>query len=100
MLLGENSINHTPKNTNIKLKICMNFDVKVSQKQQNTKFNNNSDRHKTAEVLVPFNTHNDSKIKTDEKYTFTKGNLVIFSINIKKSNTKKFNLNYESKNNG
>lgn len=37
MLLGENSINHTPKNTNIKLKICMNFDVKVSQKQQNTK---------------------------------------------------------------
>ncbi|SFV61726.1 hypothetical protein MNB_SM-4-47 [hydrothermal vent metagenome] len=110
ILLGENHINHTPKNNDIKLRIGTNFDLKLSQK--NTKdtstddwFNvdveytlsNNSDMNKTVEVLVPFNTHQDSKIKTDETYAFTKGNLVTFSIKVESNTTKKFNVNYESK---
>ena len=110
ILLGENSINHTPKDINIKLKIGTNFDVKVSQKTTKREDNhdwfnidvqyslsNNSDTNKTVEVLVPFNTHKDSKIKTDETYTFTKGNLVTFSIKVESNTAKKFNVNYESK---
>lgn len=110
ILLGENFIKHTPKNRDIKLKTGTNFDLKVTQKSSSRSDNdewfnadveymvsNNSYVNKTVEILVPFNTHEDSKIKTDEAYTFTKGNLVTFSINIKANSTKKFNVNYESK---
>ncbi|HIP20098.1 MAG TPA: DUF4139 domain-containing protein [Sulfurimonas sp.] len=110
ILLGENSIKHTPKNSIIKIQTGTNFDLKVSQKTTKRSdrdgwFNvdmeytiiNSADTNKTVEILVPFNTHKDSKIKTDEAYTFTKGNSVTFSINVEANTTKKFNVNYESK---
>ncbi len=110
ILLGGNSIKHTPKNSAIKLKTGTNFDLKVSQKttkrgDRDGWFNvdveytvlNSADTNKTLEILVPFNTHQDSKVNTDETYTFTKGNLVTFSIKLEANSTKKFNVNYESK---
>ncbi|MDF1884232.1 hypothetical protein JHD49_09790 [Sulfurimonas sp. SAG-AH-194-C21] len=110
ILLGENAISHTPKNTDIKLRTGTNFDLKVVQKTTKRESNdewfnvdveysvsNNSDTNKTVEILVPFNTHTDSKVDTNETYTFTKGNLVTFSVKIKANANKKFNVNYESK---
>ncbi|MDF1878303.1 hypothetical protein JHD46_01475 [Sulfurimonas sp. SAG-AH-194-C20] len=110
ILLGENSINHTPKNTDIKLQTGTNFDLKVVQRttkrsDSTERFNvdveysvsNNSDTNKTLVILVPFNTHTDSNVTTDEIYTFTKGNLVTFSIDLEANTSKKFNVNYESK---
>lgn len=110
ILLGENSIKHIPKKTPIKLKTGINFDLKTTQKvlkysDTNDWFNvdveytltNSSDENKTVELLVPFNTHKDSKVTTDAIYTFTKGNLVTFSIDVLANETKKFNVNYESK---
>lgn len=110
ILLGENSIKHTPKETTVKLKMGTNFDVKVTQKTTKRSdtdvwlnvdvaytLSNNSDTNKTVELFVPFNTHKDSTIRTDETYTFTKGNLVTFSINVEANSTKEFNVNYESK---
>ena len=110
ILLGESSIEQTAKNSNIALKNGINFDVKVTQKvtaRKDTKsfFNvdveyaitNSSDANKTVTLLVPFNTYEDSKVTTDENYTFTKGNLVTFSVAVDANSVKKFNVNYESK---
>jgi len=110
ILLGESSLNHTPKDTPIRLKIGKNFDVKVTQtlaKRSDTKnwFNvdvkyslkNSSDEPKTVTLLVPFNKQSDSKINTKEKYSFTKGNFVTFSIKVPANKTQSFKVNYESK---
>ncbi|MDQ7042882.1 MAG: hypothetical protein Q9M34_05055 [Sulfurimonas sp.] len=110
LLIGDNSIKHTPKDTNITLRTGTNFDLKVMQKVLKNEshdewfsvdveymLSNHSDTNKTVEILVPFNTHKDSKIKTDEKYRVTKGNLVTFSIQIDANARKKFNVNYESR---
>ena len=93
ILLGESSINHTAKNTPISLKIGTNFDVKVKETlltyDDNTwnitadvkySIKNSSNENKTIKIMIPFNKNNGSKIKSDEKYTFTKGNLATFNI--------------------
>ena len=110
ILLGENSIKHTPKNTPLQLKTGTNFDLKVTQtltKRSDTqsyfnvdveyKLSNSSNANKTVTILVPFNTDTSSKITTDTDYTFTKGNLVTFSVDVMANSIKKFNVNYESK---
>ena len=110
VLLGENSIKHTPKNTPLQLKTGTNFDLKVTQtltKRSDTqeyfnvdiqyKLTNSSDVNKTVTLLVPFNTDTTSKVTTETEYTFTKGNLVTFSVDVIANSIKKFNVNYESK---
>jgi len=52
---------------------------------------------KQVTVLVPFNRHEDSKIKTSQNYTFTKGNLVTFNISVFANSSKNFEVKYESK---
>jgi len=113
ILLGENNIAHTPKNTPLKLKIGKNFDVKVTQTPlsrddshtrlvTNIEYSlkNNSNEEKIVELLIPFNTNEDSKIKTDKTYTFTKGNLVTFSISVGANSTESFKVNFKSRKNG
>ncbi|MDF1876817.1 hypothetical protein JHD47_03190 [Sulfurimonas sp. SAG-AH-194-L11] len=110
ILLSENVLKHTPKNSSIELRTGTSFDIKLSQKvtqRSDTKewFNvdveyvvkNSSDVNKTIEILVPFNTYEYSKVRTDEPHTLTKGNLVTFKIQTQANTTKKFNVNYESK---
>ena len=110
MLLGETSINHTPKNTPIELKLGKNFDLKVTQtvlKRNDDKNNfdvdveykvqNSSDEEKTVELLAPFNNNRGSKIETKQKYKFTKGNLVTFSVKVQANSFSDFKVNYESK---
>ena len=110
ILLGETNISHTPKDTTIKLKIGTNFDMKVKQEvvQRNdtkTRFDvdikytlqNHSDEEKTLTLFVPFNKNSDSKITTQEKYSFTHANQVTFSVKLKANETKSFQVNYKSK---
>jgi len=110
ILLGENSIEHTPKNTPLKLQIGKNFDLKTTQrviKRSGSKnwFNvdieytvqNSSNKSKTVELLIPFNRKSTSKIDTKQKYSFTKGNLATFSITVEADSTKSFKVNFESK---
>jgi len=113
ILLGENSIAHTAKNTPLKLKIGKNFDVKVTQTPlsrddsnrrvvANIEYSlkNSSNEEKTIELLVPFNTDAYSKIKSERTYTFTKGNLVTFSITVGANSTERFKVNFKSRKNG
>ncbi|MFK5937762.1 MAG: hypothetical protein QM497_05115 [Sulfurimonas sp.] len=110
ILLGETFIKHTPKDVSIKLRIGKNFDTKVTQtvmkREDNKRYfnvdvkyavNNASDEMKTIKLFVPFNKNINSKIKTDIKYRFTKGNLVTFSIKVKANATKSFTVNFQSK---
>ncbi len=110
ILLGESSLKHTAKNTPIKLKLGQNFDLKVMQtvtKREDYKqsFNSNvkymiknaSDEDKTVKLFVPFNTKEDSVVQTQQKYKFTKGNLVTFNVQVNANATKIFDVYYESK---
>lgn len=110
ILLGETSVKHTPKETPISLKIGKNFDVKVSETlinhdeskwsiEADIKYSikNSSDKEKTVEILVPFNKNDASKVKSKQRYTFTKGNLVSFNIVVKPNSTKEFKASFKTK---
>lgn len=110
VLLGENQIQHTPKNSKIKLNIGKNFDLSIVQsasKRQDSKnwlhvdmlytLKNSSNEDKTVTLLIPFNTNATSKITSEEKYTFTKGNLVTFTLQVQANATKELQVNFESK---
>lgn len=110
ILLGETNIKHTPKETDIELKLGKNFDLKVTQTvlkrddsqryyiaDINYAVKNSSDKTKTVELLVPFNRNKNSIVKTSQKYKFTKGNLVTFSIKVKANSSKSFKVHFESK---
>jgi len=110
ILLGESSIEHTGKKQPIVLKIGKNFDLKVTEsllKQSDTtsslhreisySISNNSKSIKELTLCIPFNTKEGSKVITQEKYRFTKGNFVTFSLQVRANATKNFNVIYESK---
>ncbi|MCD6174068.1 MAG: hypothetical protein J7J96_09840, partial [Sulfurimonas sp.] len=94
----------------ISLKIGKNFDVKVKetlQKRDDGRWNldidlrytvkNSSDEAKIIEILVPFNKNDRSEVSSDEKYTYTKGNLVTFNISVKPQSTKEFKVHFKTK---
>jgi len=110
ILLGEHLLQHTPKNTPVKLKIGTNFDIKVTQtplqRDQNQKFlfanirytvHNNSDEAKKVTLLIPFNTNKGSQIQTDKSFRFTKGNLATFTLEIGANSSLSFNVHFQSK---
>lgn len=110
ILLGETSLKHTPKNTPISLRLGKNFDIKVTETLQkrdkstwyideDVKYSikNSSDEDKKIELQIPFNSNDDSTVKSDKKYTFTKGNIVSFKINVKANSTKRFTVYYRIK---
>ncbi len=107
ILLGESNLNHTPKDTKIRLKIGKNFDIKVKETLLNIdkgsvnintdieySLKNSSDESKTVEILVPFNKLESSEVKSDEKFTYTKGNLVTFEVEVNANSTKEFEVRY------
>ncbi|NPA60646.1 MAG: hypothetical protein GXO30_09345 [Epsilonproteobacteria bacterium] len=110
ILLGENSLSHTPKSTPIKLKIGTNFDIKVKQSIQNRDDNkyyldatviyevkNTSDTQKTVELLIPFNRQKTSTIKTSKPYSFKYGNQISFKINVDEQDRVSFKVNFRSR---
>ncbi len=110
ILLGETTINHTPKNTPIDIKLGKNFDLKVTEtilKRDDTKLyndetikytiKNSSQETKTIQLLIPFNKNSLSSIKTKKTYKFTKGNMVTFNITIEANSSKDFKVRFRSK---
>ena len=104
ILLGETLIKHTPKDTPLSLKLGKNFDVKVKEtlvKHDKGSWNldvdvkytlkNSSDEVKNITLQVPFNKRDGSKVKSDLKYTFTKGNMVTFVVEVPANSEKSFN---------
>ena len=87
-----------------------NFDVKVSQRvisrdddkryynvDVEYEIKNDSDSLKFVTLQIPFNRHKDSKIKTEQEYSYTKGNMIVVDIVVDANSVKKFKVNYESK---
>ncbi len=110
ILLGESSLNHTPKDTPIKLTIGKNFDLKVTetiQKRSDNKryldakvlytLKNSSNEKKTVEVLIPFNKKSTSTIDTTKAYKFKYGNQLSFKIVINAKKTEKLIVKFRSK---
>jgi len=109
ILLGESNLEHIPKESPIHLEIGKSFDLSVTQSidardDDKHRFDatikytlkNNSDEAKTFELLIPFNKDENSKIKTQEKFTYTKGNLVTFSVPVGAMGTKEIFVNFIS----
>ncbi|MDY0117129.1 MAG: hypothetical protein RBR59_06110 [Sulfurimonadaceae bacterium] len=107
ILLGENIIPHTAKNTPITLELGKNFDTKVEEQVvkiiQNEKYAqstieytvcNNSDEPKSITVLVPFNKKSDSEVKSKKKFLYTKGNLVTFTTTLKPNKEESFEVTF------
>ncbi len=110
LLLGENSLGHTPKNEAIKLRLGKNFDLSVGEKLVQTRtdkyhndntvqytLNNHSDTTKTIELQVPFtqNAKQLTQVLTDEVYKKSSANSIIFKITLKKGEEKKFLARYK-----
>jgi len=110
ILLGETRIQHTPTNTPLSLKLGKNFDVKVKETFLNFDngawnldvdikytIKNSSKDTKTIEILIPFNRNKGSKVTSEEKYEYTKGNLVTFNIEVKAQSSKEFKVHFKTK---
>jgi len=110
LFLGEQNIQNTPKNTPLTLKVGKDFDTKVTQKiisRNDTKESfdalvkytlyNHSQEEKTVTLQIPFNRKTDSKVLSKLKYGFTKGNLVTFTLKLKASSQKSFEVEFISK---
>jgi len=110
VLLGEETIKHTPKNTPVTIRLGKNFDIKVvesivkrddDQKYYeatvNYKVLNNSNKKKIVHLLVPFNKHDKSSIKTSQTYKYTKGNMLEFSISVEANSSESFDVEFRSK---
>ena len=110
ILLGESSVRHTPKNTPLNLKLGKNFDLKVTQTvtaredykksfHSNVRYmiRNASDEERSVKLFVPFNARESSVVETKQKYKFTKGNLLTFSVKVKANARTTFDVYYESK---
>lgn len=110
VLLGESHINHTPKNKSVDLSIGKEFDLKVTQtlmqrdEQKHSLYakllytlTNASKEKKTLTLHVPFEKSATSKVTSQEKYSYTKGNLVTFIIELKPNTTKQFKVEFQRK---
>ena len=96
----------------MQLKIGKNFDIKVTQTEhhrQDTKkqfdvavqytITNRSNTDKTVTLFIPFHRSKDFQITTDKMYTFTKGNLLAFDINVKADATENFEVHFQTQKN-
>ncbi len=110
ILLGETRIKHTPLETPISLRVGKNFDLKVKETLENfddgkwstevdIKYTvkNSSAMDKIVEILVPFNKNDGSKVKSSQKFTYTKGNLVTFNIQVKAKSSQEFKVHFKTK---
>ncbi len=112
LLLGESSINHTPKHEKINVTLGKNFDLIVKSKLKS----NNSDRYfndtkvtyevtnrskesKTIELLVPFVKHDNAKtsVTTSQSHQYKDGNTLAFNVTVKADSKKSFEVHFRAK---
>ena len=110
ILLGETNLKHTPKDTPISLRVGKNFDVKVKETllerddgkwstevDVNYTIKNSSSELKVVKILVPFNRNDGSKVKTSQKFVYTKGELVTFTIEVQANSSQEFKVYFKTK---
>lgn len=112
LLLGESSVNHTPKHEEVRVTLGKNFDLLLNTKM----LSNNSDRNfndtkvayeltnrskdpKSVELLVPFTKREDgeSGLSTTEKYSWKNGNMLSFKVAVKADSKKSFEVHFRAK---
>ena len=112
LLLGESSINHTPKHEEIKVTLGKNFDLIVKSKMisnssdryyNDTKVSyeltNRSKKSKTVELLVPFikRGNGQSSVSTKKKYSWKNGNMLSFKVDVKADSKESFEVHFRAK---
>jgi len=110
LLLGEDNLGNTPKNSPIRLKVGKDFDTRVSQKllsrNDSDQFfhrkieyslSNHSDEDKIITLHIPFNKKEHSKVISKQNYSYTKGNLVTFTLKVKANSERSFDAEFISK---
>ncbi|MGB6020099.1 MAG: hypothetical protein WBF77_10965 [Sulfurimonadaceae bacterium] len=112
LLLGESSINHTPKHEEVKVTLGKNFDLLAKSKMVSNSsdryFNdskvsyeltNRSKESKTVELLVPFTKRENgqSSISTKQKYSWKNGNMLSFNVAVKADSKKSFEVHFRAK---
>jgi hypothetical protein len=110
VLLGETKIANHPKNTPLLIPVGKDFDTRLTQtihSRKDTKstleatvvytITNNSDSKKSITLSIPFTKKEGSRIITDKKYRFTKGNLATFSIEVAPNSSESFEARFISK---
>ena len=110
LLLGEESLQNTPKKTSLVLKIGKDFDTKVvqkviSRKDTNKRFNatieyiikNHSNEKKTVTLEIPFYYRKDAKVISNQKHYFKNANMLIFKVNVQANSQKSFTAKFISK---
>ena len=110
ILIGESSLPHTPKKEELKLTLGKNFDLLATQtlleEEHRTDYErsrirytlkNSSNETKKVTLYVPFSKEKYAKVTSNQPYTFTKGNLVTFTLNVIPNATATFVAEYELK---
>jgi len=112
LLLGESSINHTPKHEEVKVTLGKNFDLLVKSKMlsnssdryyNDTKVSyeltNRSKKSKTVELLVPFvkRGNGQSNVTTKQRYSWKNGNMLSFKVTVKADSKKSFEVHFRAK---
>ena len=112
LLLGESTVNHTPKHEKIKVTLGKNFDLIVKSKMlsnssdryyNDTKVSyeltNRSKKSKTVELLVPFmkRDNGQSSVKTSQKYSWKNGNMISFKVAVKADSKQSFEVHFRAK---
>jgi len=112
LLLGESSINHTPKHEKVKVTLGKNFDLLAKSKMisnssdryyNDTKVSyeltNRSKKSKTVELLVPFmkRGNGQSSVNTSQKYSWKNGNMLSFKVALKADSKESFEVHFRAK---
>ena len=112
LLLGESSVNHTPKHEKVRITLGQDFDTKVKStlltNRSDRYFNdatlsyeviNRSDKAKTISFFVPFVNKgaDDSSVKSKQKYQWKDGSTLKFDVNVKADSKKRFEVHYRAK---
>jgi hypothetical protein len=110
VLLGEDNLNNTPKNHPFVLKLGEDFDTKIQQRiisRNDTKelfdakveyiLNNHSDEDRVMTLQIPFYKKEGSKVISKLNYSYTKGNLVTFTLKVAANSKRSFDVEFISK---
>ncbi len=112
LLLGESSINHTPKHEQLDITLGKNFDLLTkstiiansSDRYYNDvkvayELTNRTDTSKTVELLIPFQKQENgqSSVTTSKKYHWKNGDVLAFEVTLKADSKERFEVHFRAK---
>jgi len=110
VLLSQTEIAHTPNGQSLSFLVGKNFDLRVKESLTSSEqtqeylqstirytLSNHAKEAKYFTLEIPFNRAVGSKVTSKQKYRFTKGNFVTFSILVEVGQTQHFDVHFESR---